>query len=43
MDFTRAKEDGTFWGRLVESAVGTHLLSSVTGKDVSLGYWREAE
>ena len=43
MDFTRAKEDDTFWGRLVESAVGTHLLSSVTGEDVSLGYWREKQ
>lgn len=43
VDFTRAKEDGTFWGRLVESSVGTHLLSSVTGKDVSLGYWREKQ
>lgn len=43
MDFVRAKEDDTFWGRLVESAVGTHLLSSVTGEDVSLGYWREKQ
>ena len=43
VDFTRAKEDGTFWGRLVESAVGTHLLSSVTGEDASLGYWREKQ
>ena len=43
VDFTRAKEDGTFWGRLVESAVGTHLLSSVTGEDISLGYWREKQ
>ena len=43
MDFTRAKEDDTFWGRLVESAVGTHLLNSVAGEDVSLGYWREKQ
>lgn len=43
MDFVRAKDDDTFWGRLVESAVGTHLLSSVTGEDVSLGYWREKQ
>ncbi len=43
MDFIRAKEDDTFWGRLVESAVGTHLLSSITGEDVSLGYWREKQ
>ena len=43
LDFTKAKEDDTFWGRLVESAVGTHLLNSVTGEDVSLGYWREKQ
>ena len=43
MDFVSAKDDDTFWGRLVESAVGTHLLSSVTGEDVSLGYWREKQ
>ena len=41
MDFSAAKSDETFWGRLVESAVGTHLLNSVTGEDVNLGYWRE--
>ena len=43
MDFARAKEDDTLWGRLVESAVGTHLLNSVAGEDVSLGYWREKQ
>ena len=43
MDFTKAKKDDTFWGRLVESAVGTHLLNSVIGEDVSLGYWREKQ
>ncbi|HIV98976.1 MAG TPA: ATP-binding protein [Candidatus Ornithospirochaeta avicola] len=43
MDFTKAKEDNTFWGRLVESAVGTHIMNSVTGQDVSLGYWREKQ
>ena len=43
MDFARAKVDDTFWGRLVESAVGTQLLNSVVGEDVSLGYWREKQ
>ena len=42
-DFAKAKGDDTFWGRLVESAVGTHLLNSVTGEDVRLGYWREKQ
>ena len=43
MAFAMAKEDDTFWDRLVESAVGTHLVNSVTGEDVSLGYWREKQ
>ena len=43
MDFAKAKENDTFWGHLVESAVGTHLINSVTGEDVSLGYWREKQ
>ena len=43
IDFAKAKEDDTFWGRLVESAVGMHLLNSVVGEDVSLGYWREKQ
>ena len=41
--FKEAKEDETFWGRLVESAVGTHMLRSITGEDVNLGYWREGQ
>ncbi len=43
MDFSKAKEDDTFWGRLVESAVGMHLLNSVIGEDATLGYWREKQ
>ena len=43
MDFAKAKDDDTFWGRLVESAVGMHLLNSVAGEDVNLGYWREKQ
>ena len=42
-NFLRAKEDDTFWGRLVESAVGTHLINSIAGENVSLGYWREKQ
>ena len=43
MDIAKAKEDDTFWGRLVESAVGTHLINSTVGEDVGLGYWREKQ
>ena len=39
--FKEAKEDPAIWGRLVESAVGTHLVNSIIGEDASLGYWRE--
>lgn len=28
------------WGRLVESAVGAHLINAVPGADFSLHYWR---
>jgi predicted AAA+ superfamily ATPase len=29
------------WGRLVESAVGTHILNSATGTGIEIYYWRE--
>ena len=43
MTFAKAREDDTFWGRLVESAVGTHLLNATIGEDVRLCYWREKQ
>ncbi len=38
--FAEAKADRTFWGRVVESAVGAHLINSATG-DIGIHYWRE--
>ena len=38
--FDEAKADRTFWGRLVESAVGAHLFNSATS-DIRLHYWRD--
>ena len=38
--FDEAIADRTFWGRIVESAVGAHLFNSAT-PDISLHYWRE--
>ena len=38
--FEEAKADRSFWGRLVESAVGAHLFNTGT-PDVRLYYWRE--
>ena len=39
--FAAARRDSTFWGRLVESAVGAHLINSIPSDSISLGYWRE--
>lgn len=38
--FNEAKADRTFWGRIVESAVGAHLFNTKTA-DIRLYYWRE--
>ena len=38
--FEEAKADRTFWGRVVESAVGAHL-SNTALPDISIHYWRE--
>ena len=38
--FDEAQADRTFWGRIVESAVGAHLFNTATS-DIRLHYWRE--
>ncbi len=38
--FEEAQLDRTFWGRLVESAVGAHLLNT-SASDIQVYYWRE--
>ncbi len=38
--FEQAKADRTFWGRLVESAVGAHLINT-SCSDLNVFYWRE--
>ena len=40
--FDDARADRTFWGRLVESAVGAHLLNTA-GSGVRVHYWRERD
>ena len=42
LDLEGAHRDREFWGRLVESAVGAHLLNSASGTKVEVSYWREA-
>ncbi len=40
--FEHVKYDGTFWGRLCESAVGAHLLNTLSPDGiVRLRYWRD--
>jgi hypothetical protein len=39
--FESAKADRTYWGRLVESAVGSHLYNTGLG-ECQLHYWRES-
>ena len=39
--FEQAREDGEFWGRLLESAVGAHLCNS--GRYIDVCYWRDRD
>lgn len=39
--FAQAQSDRTYWGRLVESAVGAHLLNTA-GSGRRVHYWRES-
>ena len=36
-----ARQNREYWGRLVESAVGAHLINSSRGKNVEVFYWLE--
>jgi hypothetical protein len=38
---SEAKADREFWGRVVESAVGAHLVNATAGSDLQVFYWRE--
>jgi hypothetical protein len=37
----QARQDGDYWGRLVESCVGAHLVNSGFGTGMTVTYWRE--
>lgn len=39
--FEEARADHAYWGRVVESSVGAHLLNSTKGTFIELFYWRE--
>ena len=38
--FAEAQVDRTFWGRIVESAVGAHLVNTAA-PDIRVRYWRD--
>lgn len=38
-----AKLDTAWWGRLVENAVGAHLLNSLPAPRYSISYWRDGD
>ena len=40
--FDEAQADRTFWGRIVESGVGAHLVNTATS-DIRLYYWRDGQ
>ncbi|KAF3361869.1 Uncharacterized protein PHSC3_001636 [Chlamydiales bacterium STE3] len=42
-NFLEAMSDRSFFGRLVESTVGAHLLNSIRGTQIELFYWREGD
>ncbi|MBW2254652.1 MAG: DUF4143 domain-containing protein, partial [Deltaproteobacteria bacterium] len=37
------REDPTWWGRLVENAVGAHLLNHLQGLRYEVTYWRDRQ
>ncbi|MBJ7450327.1 MAG: ATP-binding protein [Parachlamydiales bacterium] len=42
-NFNEAINDPVFYGRLIESAVGAHLLNGVRGTQIKVFYWREGD
>lgn len=40
-DFASARADGAWWGRLVENAVGAHLLTQLPKESFAVSYWRD--
>lgn len=38
---SQARQEGDYWGRLVESCIGAHLFNSSLGTNIHVTYWRE--
>jgi len=43
LSLSQARADRAFWGRLVESAVGAHLVNAQSTGDCSVYYWRAGD
>lgn len=43
LTFREAQDDRAYWGRLVESSVGAHLVNATIGSPLQVFYWREGE
>lgn len=41
--FSEWRNDATRWGRLVEAAVGAHLINTAFGTGIEVYYWRERD
>jgi hypothetical protein len=41
LSFEEARQDRDYWGRLVESTVGSHLINGTRGKNIEVFYWLE--
>jgi uncharacterized protein len=41
LTFAAARRDGEWWGRLVETAVGAHLVNGTAGSPTEVFYWRD--
>jgi hypothetical protein len=43
LSWEEAKTNKEYWGQLVESAVGAHLINSSQGTPLKVAYWREGD
>ncbi|HXV60051.1 MAG TPA: ATP-binding protein [Vicinamibacteria bacterium] len=41
LTFAGVRRDGELWGRLVETAVGAHLVNGTVGSPIDVFYWRD--
>lgn len=41
LSMKEARRDPDLWGRLIETAVGAHLVNTAQGSEVEVFYWRE--